>query len=173
MATLINQTTQDFTPIGNPYLLGSAAAMVEPGTGHVLAFGQSSDYSLTPSDDGVEATTVNWSVDKKYGGSDGFAIGSIAKAFSLVTALEQGVPVNSTLSVRAPITGDDGRNKTQWFPSDFQSACTVGVEGWTPGNAENANFDTRITLRKATASRSTAPSRSWLQTSALATSKTP
>ncbi|MBW8172160.1 penicillin-binding protein [Ornithinimicrobium sp. Arc0846-15] len=151
MATLINQTTQDFTPIGNPYLLGSAAAMIEPGTGHVLAFGQSSDYSLTPSDDGVEATTVNWSVDKKYGGSDGFAIGSIAKAFALVTALDQGVPVNSTLSVRAPITGDDGRNKTQWFPADFQAACTVGVEGWTPGNAENANFDTRITLRKATA----------------------
>lgn len=150
LATTINETTQDYTPIGNPYLLGSAAAMVEPGTGHVLAVGQSSDYSLQPSDDGVEATTVNWSVDKKYGGSDGFAIGSIAKGFSLVTALQQGIPVNANLSVRAPITGEDGRKKTEWFPSDFQSACTVGPEGWRPGNAENANFDTNISLRKAT-----------------------
>ncbi len=165
----IHKVTSESVPPGNQYGLASAAAMVEPGTGKVLALGQSSDYSNQGSDDLISETSLNWSVDKRYGGGDGFQIGSIAKAFSLVTALEEGVPVETTLSVRKPgrvdsenvwINNPDNPQSPSgnvspagiFFKDDFDPKCTLGEPYWAVRNAEGANFDTTITLREATAS---------------------
>ncbi|MGB7423886.1 MAG: transglycosylase domain-containing protein, partial [Ornithinimicrobium sp.] len=165
----IHQVTSESVPPGNEYELGSAAAMVEPGTGKVLALGQSSDYSNQGSDDLISETSLNWSVDKRYGGGDGFQIGSIAKAFSLVTALEEGMPVETTLSVRAPGRVDSNNvwinnpNNPKspsgnvspagiFFKDDFDPECTIGEPYWAVRNAEGANFTPTITMREATAS---------------------
>lgn len=65
-----------------------AQAMVEPGTGKVLAlatsrgFGESEDLSKT---------TVNYAVPQQYGESRGFQAGSTFKIFTLTAAMEQGV----------------------------------------------------------------------------------
>jgi membrane peptidoglycan carboxypeptidase len=169
LAQEIHQVTAKSVPPGNKFGLGSAAAMVEPGTGKVLAIGQSSDYSLEESNDQISETSLNWSVDRRFGGGTGFQIGSVAKAFSLVTALENGVTVDKTLSVRAPGRVDSqgtwvsqpGNSKTPvgnthpagiFFRSDFDSDCTLGEPYWGVRNAEDANFTPSITLRKATAS---------------------
>ncbi|MGB3829670.1 MAG: transglycosylase domain-containing protein [Ornithinimicrobium sp.] len=164
----IHKVTSDSVPPGNKYGLASAAAMVEPGTGKVLAIGQSSTYSNEGSSDLISKTETNWSVDDRYGGSTGFQIGSIAKAFSLVTALEEGVPVDTTLTVRKPGRVD---SKNTWinnpsnpkrpvgnvhpagifFRKDFDPKCTIGEPVWKVRNAEDANFTPTITLRKATA----------------------
>ncbi len=169
LAQQINETTSTNVPPGNPYKLASAATMVEPGTGKVLAIGQSSTYALEPSDDRFSATSVNWSVDERYGGSTGFQIGSVAKAFTLVTALEQGVPVETTLSVRKPGTVDSNgtwidnpadretpEGKTHpagiFFKDDFDPKCTVGEDYWSVRNAEDKNHQPTIKLREATAS---------------------
>lgn len=169
LAEKINEVTSESVPPGNKFGLGSAAAMVEPGTGKVLALGQSSDYSNQGSDDLISETSVNWSVDNRYGGGDGFQIGSIAKAFSLVTALEDGVPVETTLSVRKPGRVDSKNNwinepndpKTPignvspagiFFKKDFDPECNLGTSTWKVRNAEDANFTPTITLREATAS---------------------
>lgn len=169
LAQEISKVTSSSVPPGNRYGLGSAAAMVEPGTGKVLAIGQSSDYSLEESNDQISETSLNWSVDRRFGGGTGFQIGSVAKAFSLVTALENGVTVDKTLSVRSPGRVDSrgtwvsepGNQKTPvgnthpagiFFRSDFDKNCTLGERYWGVRNAEDANFTPTITLRKATAS---------------------
>jgi len=169
LAKEISRVAAKSVPPGNQYGLGSAAAMVEPGTGKVLAIGQSSDYNLEESNDQISETSLNWSVDRRFGGGTGFQIGSIAKAFSLVTALDNDVTVNETLSVRAPGRVDSkgtwvnqpGNARTPvgnthpagiFFRSDFDSDCTLGEPYWGVRNAEDENFSRTITLRKATAS---------------------
>ncbi|CAN5447611.1 transglycosylase domain-containing protein [soil metagenome] len=165
----IHEVTSESVPPGNRFGLASAAAIVEPGTGKVRAIGQSSDYGLEESSDKISKTSLNWSVDKRYGGGTGFQIGSIAKAFTLVTALEEGVPVETTLSVRKPSRVD---SEDTWynnpdnpkspignthpagifFKDDFDSDCTIGEPYWAVRNAEDKNFTPTITLREATAS---------------------
>lgn len=156
LAETVRTTMRETTPRGNPYSLASAAAVVEPGTGHVLAIGQSSEYALEASEDGTSATSVNWSVDERFRGTGGFQIGSVAKAYSLVTALEQGIPVESTLSVRAPerIELEDGRRVPAgvFYRDDFDPECTIGEDEWTVRNANDENHDRTTTLREATAS---------------------
>lgn len=169
LAAQINKTTSTNVPRGNPYKLASAAAIVQPGTGKVLAIGQSSEYALEESDDKFSTSSVNWSVDERYGGSKGFQIGSVAKAFTLVTALEQGIPVESKLSIRKPGTVDSNgtwvnnpkdretpKGKTHpagiFFKNDFDPKCTIGEDYWSVRNAEDKNHQPTIALRKATAS---------------------
>jgi membrane peptidoglycan carboxypeptidase len=79
---------------GNPTPLGAAAAVIEPGTGNVLAIAQNTTYALTES---PGKTSLNWAVDAQYGGSGGFAFGSTAKMFAVATALNSGWPIDSTV----------------------------------------------------------------------------
>ncbi|WP_109470963.1 transglycosylase domain-containing protein [Ornithinimicrobium cavernae] len=169
LADLIEERTREFAPPGNEYQLASAAAMVEPGTGHVLAFGQSSEYNIEESRDRFSETSVNWSVDSRYGGSEGFQIGSVAKAFTIVTALETGIPVEASINIRDAVQVDSNNNwrnpevpgsrpegDTQpaviFEPEDFQEGCSIGEAEWAVRNAEGANHETTIRLRKATMS---------------------
>jgi membrane peptidoglycan carboxypeptidase len=78
--------------------IGGAAAVIEPGTGNVLAIAQNTTYALKTS---PGRTSVNWAVDAKYGGSGGFSFGSTAKMFAVATALQSGMPINSTVIARA------------------------------------------------------------------------
>ncbi|OLT18328.1 hypothetical protein BJF80_15605 [Serinicoccus sp. CUA-874] len=161
---------QDATPQGNDYNLGSAATVVEPGTGKILAFNQSSTYSFEDSRDKVDETSVNWNVDNAYGGPGGMAIGSIAKAYTLVEAMEKGVPVEATLNVRAPQDstygnvwledpqgsatyppGDEVFPAGIFFRDDFEDGCTIGEDHWAVRNANDENHQRSIELRKAAA----------------------
>ena len=169
LSELIQEKTAEYAPPGNDYLLAAAGAMVEPGTGHILAFNQSSDYNIQESRDRFSETSVNWSVDETYGGSEGFQIGSVAKTFTLVTALETGVPVEATLQIRDAVEVDSDNNwrnpdepgsrpegSTQpaviFEPTDFQEGCSIGSPEWAVRNAEGANHETTMELRKATRS---------------------
>ena len=77
--------------------IGAAAAVIEPGTGNVLAIAQNTTYAIKKS---PGKTSVNWAVDAKYGGSGGFAFGSTAKMFAVTTALASGMPIDSTVIAR-------------------------------------------------------------------------
>ncbi|MGG5259699.1 transglycosylase domain-containing protein [Phycicoccus avicenniae] len=109
-------------PIGNKSNLGGAMTVVEPGTGKVLAMGQAANF---------EKNQTNWNVDQVYGGGPfGYQFGSTAKMFGLVTALEQGMPMNSTINV--PFAS----NKQDHV---FQGPKVVGAEcgsnePWKVGN---------------------------------------
>jgi membrane peptidoglycan carboxypeptidase len=61
--------------------------MVQPGTGQVRAMAIDRGYGT-----GKGNTTVNYAVGPQYDGGEGFQIGSTGKVYTLVTALEQGIP---------------------------------------------------------------------------------
>jgi membrane peptidoglycan carboxypeptidase len=117
-------------PIGNAEHIGAAAAVIEPGTGHVLAIAQNTNFSRTAPTGNTE---VNWAVDKKYGGSIGFAFGSTAKMFAVAQALRSGMPINSTIIARPA----NATRPALFTRADFHDACTVGPP-WQVRNDEGS-----------------------------------
>ncbi|WEV76827.1 transglycosylase domain-containing protein [Janibacter cremeus] len=109
---------------------GAAGAVVEPGTGKVRAIAQTSEYKV-----GMEQATTRyseqaWTVPAQYGGTNGFAIGSTAKMYALVAALEKGMPMSAT--VDAPSAGIS--NPHQFSPDQFQDNCSTSAPTWAVSN---------------------------------------
>jgi len=132
------------TPKGNSYNIGSAAVTLDPNTGAVKAIAQNTDYVVDSKTFGE--TVVNWAVDTKYGGSGGFQFGSTEKAFALVTALEQHMPINSTVDAKAASSS----SPASYTKADFPGACGLGTKPWTVRNDEPVAAGP-MTLTQATA----------------------
>ena len=78
-------------PIGNKSNIGGAITTVEPGTGKILVMAQASDF---------DEYQTNVNVDQEFGGGPyGYQYGSIAKTFAVVTALEEGMPLEGKIKV--------------------------------------------------------------------------
>ena len=69
-------------------------AMVEPGTGHVRALAQSRPMGK---DKKAGQTYLNYVVPRKYGDANGFQAGSTFKVFVLAAAINQGIPLSTTI----------------------------------------------------------------------------
>ncbi|MEU3062161.1 transglycosylase domain-containing protein [Streptomyces subrutilus] len=101
--------------------IATAVTMVQPGTGRVLAMGQSKPYGF-----GKNETQINYSVDKRMGGSNfGFQVGSTFKPFIAAAALERGLPPTKVyaapnkLDYPSPIPRCDG---TQYVNTQKEEA---------------------------------------------------
>jgi membrane peptidoglycan carboxypeptidase len=68
--------------------------LIQPGTGKVLAIAQDRPYGTGPGQ-----TEVDYAVNSQYGGGAGVQTGSSSKLFTLITALEKGVPFGFQLTV--------------------------------------------------------------------------
>ncbi len=68
--------------------VATAASIVEPGTGRILAMGQSRPYGF-----GKNETQINLSVDQDMGGGAGYQPGSTFKPVIAAAALERGMSV--------------------------------------------------------------------------------
>ena len=121
--------------------LGSAASMVEEGTGRVLmmvqntAFGDTEELAAQPG-----YTSVNYNTDLDYGGSTGFQTGSTYKIFTLAEWLASGKSLNATV---------DGKNRA-FNRINFQDSC-LGSDGgsWSPTNDGGAKVG-NVSVRQAT-----------------------
>jgi membrane peptidoglycan carboxypeptidase len=91
-----------------------ALALVEPGTGEVRALAQSRSLGKGPGQ-----TFLNYTVPKEYGNANGFQPGSTFKTFVLATAINQGIPLTTTISAPAVRNFDLGEFKTcdGYYPS--------------------------------------------------------
>jgi membrane peptidoglycan carboxypeptidase len=104
-------------PIGDPTGVGAASVVVEPGTGKILSLAQTATYGNDDGEFGV--TEVNWSVDQAFGESGGFQIGSTAKIYSMVRALEEGMGVDTTVNARRY----DSRDGATFMPEESIDDC--------------------------------------------------
>ena len=69
--------------------------MVEPGTGHVKALAQSRPMGKDKADG---QTYLNYVVPRKYGDANGFQAGSTFKVFVLAAAINQGIPLSTSIA---------------------------------------------------------------------------
>lgn len=155
VVTTLNPRLQDYAekevtkkvPIGNKAQIGAAAYVADPNTGHVLAFAQNTTYTVEATN-ALDKTSVDWALDKRYGGSGGFQFGSTAKAFALVTAMESGM--TTTASVVAKAAG--GNSQAVYTPQEWPGGtanCGPGSE-WRVFN-DSPFGGGRISLMEATA----------------------
>ncbi|MDR0945423.1 MAG: transglycosylase domain-containing protein [Bifidobacteriaceae bacterium] len=97
IVTTLNLTTQSeaqkavlaTVPEKDKSHVSMALSSVEPGTGKILAMTQNTEYPNGNADEWYQ-TTINFNVDKAYGGSLGFQAGSTFKPFVLADWLDEG-----------------------------------------------------------------------------------
>ncbi|MFF5568158.1 transglycosylase domain-containing protein [Streptomyces sp. NPDC012623] len=89
--------------------VATALTIVEPGTGKILAMGQSRPYGFKKNE-----TQINLSVDQRMGGGAGYQPGSTFKPIVAAAALEQNIPVTQSypspyeMDYPSPISTCDG-----------------------------------------------------------------
>ena len=83
----------------NPGHNADAEAVVQPGTGAIRAIAEDRPYGTNPGQ-----TEIDYAVNTAYGGSSGVQTGSSSKLFTLITALNQGIPFGFTMHVPGSTT---------------------------------------------------------------------
>jgi membrane peptidoglycan carboxypeptidase len=83
----------------NPAHNAATEVLIQPGTGKVLAIAEDRAYGTGPGQ-----TEVDYAVNSQYGGGAGVQTGSSSKLFTLITALEKGVPFGFQLTVHGTET---------------------------------------------------------------------
>jgi membrane peptidoglycan carboxypeptidase len=84
----------------NPGDNADAEVLLQPGTGQVRALAVNRTYGFGPGED-----SIDYAVNSQYGGDPyGVQTGSSSKVFTIVTALEQGIPFGHTISIQNPET---------------------------------------------------------------------
>jgi len=83
----------------NPNRDVDTEVMVQPGTGKIRAIAVDRPYG-----DGPGETTVDYAVPTQYDGGTGVQTGSSSKIFTLLTALNQGIPFGFSQAIVSPST---------------------------------------------------------------------
>jgi membrane peptidoglycan carboxypeptidase len=126
----------------NPGHNADAEVLIQPGTGAIRAIAENRSYGNGPGQ-----TYLDYAVNTQYGGSSvGVQTGSSSKIFTLIAALEQGVPFGHTISIQNPeVIGPFHSCKGQWVPP-FQfnnaEAAFQGSETYQLGEATVESVNT-------------------------------
>ena len=92
---MVPQPPNGANPGGN----AASEVLIQPGSGHIMAIANDRSYGT-----GKNQTTEDYGVNSQYDGGVGVQTGSSSKLFTLVTALEQGVPFGFPQTVPAATT---------------------------------------------------------------------
>ena len=121
-----------YIPIGDPSDRVAAIAMIEPGTGNVVAMAQNLNYGKGPG-----KSFINNAVDQPFDGTTGQQAGSTFKIFTLAAAIEAGFPITEQIS--SP--------PSRLFPyGSFQNCSGAPLAEWSMENYNGSpagSFDMR------------------------------
>ncbi len=111
-------------PVDNKQHIATGAVTVENNTGRILAMAQNRNYSVQG---GPGQTSINYTVDEKWGGSSGFQTGSTFKPFTLATWLSQGKSLASVV---------DASQHTFSYPNFTRCGKTMRGPSFRVSNSE-------------------------------------
>ncbi|MFD5780530.1 transglycosylase domain-containing protein [Streptomyces sp. NPDC058220] len=120
--------------------VATAMTVVEPGTGKILAMGQSRPYGF-----GKNETQINLSVDQKMGGGAGYQPGSTFKPIVAAAALERGIPATQSfpspykMTYPTPVQTCDGPWADENVPVENENETEVGPYGMKEATAKSVN----------------------------------
>jgi len=123
----------------NPGRNADTEVLIQPGTGQVRAIGIDRPYG-----NGRHQNTINYAVGPQYDGSEGVQLGSAGKVWTMVTALEEGVPFGYTKHVNGTATVPGYTNcKNQvlppWHLTNDQSELNSATYSLYTGTTESIN----------------------------------
>lgn len=116
--------------------VATAMTIVEPGTGKILAMGQSRPYGF-----GKNETQINLSVNADMGGGAGYQPGSTFKPIVAAAALEQGIPATQQFASPYQMT----------YPSPVQTCNGPWTDKDVPVENENESEHGPYGMKEATA----------------------
>ncbi len=98
---------RNYVPPRNSAKVAGAEAIVQPGTGNILAIADSPHYG---NDASQGQSAINLAVDEQYGGGrfGRFEAGSTFKLFVLAAALKQGIPLDTSINSPATLVNFPG-----------------------------------------------------------------
>ncbi|MFJ4686276.1 transglycosylase domain-containing protein [Streptomyces sp. NPDC088789] len=121
--------------------VATAATIVEPGTGKILAMGQSRPYGF-----GKNETQINLSVDQAMGGGAGYQSGSTFKPIVAAAAIEGGMPATKSYSspyemdYPSPVAQCDGKTWSEkGVPLENENESEVGPYAMKEATAKSVN----------------------------------
>ena len=120
-----------------------AVAMVEPGSGDVLALAQSRPMGGDAADG---ETFVNHGVPPEHGGSQGFQAGSTFKTFVLAAAVEQGIALDTTYATPNSMSFDQADYDNCAGEPPYVGEFTVGNNAAPSDGSENLYSGTRLSI---------------------------
>lgn len=127
-------------PINDPSGVSMSLVAVEPGTGHIEAMVQNSNFGREPTEEDPSMTAVNYNAGLSHGGGVGFQTGSSFKAIVLTQWLRMG----NSLMENVP-GNEDYYGRDQWTISCAPDNAAV----YEPNNLEGSG-SSRVSVLEAT-----------------------
>ncbi len=132
------RTVDRYIPRKDPSRKAAANAMVQPGTGEVLALAQNRSWGTK----GRGKTTYNYAVNAADGGTIGMQAGSTFKIFTIAAALEKGISPREYITgpQRRTFYGGDWGCKGQYYaPYTVNNSTGSGTYNMWSGAAYSVN----------------------------------
>ena len=126
---------RNYVPARNPEHVAGAEAVVQPGTGRIIAIADSPHYG----DDAKKGQSdINLAVDEQYGGGiyGRFDAGSTFKMFVLATALKEGLPLSTSIYSPGTLTDYAGYSDCAGNPEVYSPSISNAG-----GEAESGTYN--------------------------------
>jgi membrane peptidoglycan carboxypeptidase len=123
------------------FKLGATANTVQAGTGRILVMAQNKIFDDGAAPGATATTAYNFSVDRPYGGANGFETGSTYKVIDLANWLATGHGLNDLV---------DGRGPHTYQPADFKATgCQAGISAPYPLKNDSNSGGSYMTVKAA------------------------